>query len=496
MEGIFLKWLYVVMFASLWLLGILMLSQHFRKNFWIGLSLLCGGMASFTFSIHLTIVPYLSSRDLLNPLLSNLLYTSSVAAITVYFYLFAYVFCISGVWFGVIRKRKNAILITIALFIPAACLLGNHLLSGPPNIFIINSFRWWDGFYFILGCCLYFASYLLEKEAEARRSKRRIAFLFSAAILWAFSTDFLGFKTLRLEEWQFQLESNNAWKNNVFVVLGLVVTIVYFTLKYGFLGIKLRIERERLNSSMRALTLGVSILNHSIKNEIQKISYLAEKTGDYIHAGQSAKSQQTLEQVQTVANHLLNMVSRIKDKADDIELEERELDINELISSVTSPLKPQLEGRGIVLQELIESKGRLRCDPTHLKETLSNLLQNAIDVMPERNGSLSIHVYTGNKQLLINVADNGCGIPKEQHGKIFEPFYTTKKNTLSFGLGLSYCASVMQKHNGSIRILESEPGKGTVIGLSFPLNRFTTASKANRYFDWNPFSTARRINRF
>ncbi len=491
-----MNWLYIVMFASLWLLGIMMMSQHFRKNFWIGLSLLCGGMASFTFSIHLTIVPYLLSKNLLNPLSSSLLYTASIAAITVYFYLFAYVFCISGIWFGVIRKRKNAVLISIALTIPAACLLGDHLLNGLLDSFVISRFRWWNGFYFILGCCLYFASYLLEKDPEARRSKRRAAFLFSAAILWAFSTDFLGFKTLRLEQWQFQLESNNAWKNNVFVVLGLVLGILYFTLRYGFLGIKLRIERERLNSSMRALTLGVSILNHSIKNEIQKISYLAEKTGDYILAGQSAKSQQTLEQVQIVASHLLNMVSRIKDKADEIELEEMEFDISELIASVTAPIKPQLEGRGIVLQELIELNGTLRCDPTHLKETLSNLLQNALDVIPERNGYLSIHVYTVNKHLLIKVADNGCGIPKEQQSKIFEPFYTTKKNTLSFGLGLSYCASVMQKHKGNIRILESETGKGTVIGLSFPLNRFTSASKGKRYMDWIPSSTTRRINRF
>ncbi|MEO2203156.1 hypothetical protein ABGV42_05370 [Paenibacillus pabuli] len=71
-----------------------------------------------------------------------------------------------------------------------------------------------------------------------------------------------------MERWQFQLESNNAWKNNVFVVLGLVLGILYFTLRYGFLGIKLRIERERLNSSMRALTLGVPILNHSIKADV------------------------------------------------------------------------------------------------------------------------------------------------------------------------------------------------------------------------------------
>ncbi|MFD1953641.1 sensor histidine kinase [Paenibacillus thailandensis] len=491
-----MNWLYVAMFVSLWSLGIFIMSQHFRQNLWAGLSLLCGGTASFAFSVHLTIVPFLQDHDWLAPWASRPLYLASVFAMTVYFYLFPYVFCISGLRFGAVRNRKIVLLLTFILALPPAVLLGNRLLNEAWNSFTISSFRWWSGLLFGLGCCLYLLSWALEKEYYAKRAKRRVALLFSAAVVWAFTADFLGFRTLKLEEWRFELASNEAWKNNVFVILGLVGAVMYYTIKYGFLGIKLRIERERLHSSMRALTMGVSILNHSIKNEIQKISYLAEKTNDYIVSGQTEKSKQTIEQVHKVARHMLMMVSRIKEKADDIELIEKDCDIDWLLDSVAGPLKPQLEGRGIGLQVSVETHGTLRCDPVHLKETLSNLLHNGADAVPEQGGELTVRACLVKKHFVIEVCDNGCGIPKDRQAKIFEPFYTTKKNALSFGLGLSYCAAVMHKHKGDIAVIESEAGKGTAIGLYFPLSRFRPAARVHRYAPGIFASAGRRFTRF
>lgn len=113
-----MNWLYVAMFVSLWSLGIFIMSQHFRQNLWAGLSLLCGGTASFAFSVHLTIVPFLQDHDWLAPWASRPLYLASVFAMTVYFYLFPYVFCISGLRFGAVRNRKIVLLLTFILALP------------------------------------------------------------------------------------------------------------------------------------------------------------------------------------------------------------------------------------------------------------------------------------------------------------------------------------------------------------------------------------------
>nr|WP_306812793.1 ATP-binding protein [Paenibacillus soyae] len=108
-----------------------------------------------------------------------------------------------------------------------------------------------------------------------------------------------------------------------------------------------------------------------------------------------------------------------------------------------------------------------------MAETLSNLVHNAVDAMEETGGLLRIRSFKFKKHYVLEVKDNGSGIPKEHLARIFEPFYTTKKNTANHGLGLSYCVSVMRKHGGDLRIEESEAGKGTAIWLMFPVKRYT-----------------------
>ncbi|WP_173112667.1 sensor histidine kinase [Paenibacillus qinlingensis] len=277
---------------------------------------------------------------------------------------------------------------------------------------------------------------------------------------------------MTLREWNFQLESNGAWKFNVVVILGLVAIIIFYSVKYGFLGIKLRIERDKLDYSMRALTMGVSILNHSIKNEIQKINYLTEKTEGFIHAGQTEKSLQAIEQIHSVSAHLLSMVGRIKDKAEDILLSESQIEVKKLLAEVILPMQPLLESRSVeIIWKQVEA-GDLICDTIHMKETLSNLIHNAMDALGSRGGIITLQALKAKRYFIIEVKDNGVGIPKDQLTKIFEPFYTTKKNSHNYGLGLPYCLSVMRKHGGKLDIAETEMGKGTTVILQFPIQRY------------------------
>lgn len=99
--------------------------------------------------------------------------------------------------------------------------------------------------------------------------------------------------------------------------------------------------------------------------------------------------------------------------------------------------------------------------------TIENLVKNAIDAMKGK-GDLKLELSQTEKQVLITISDTGKGISKQQFTKIFEPGYTTKKR--GWGLGLSLAKRIIEDyHNGRIKVLNSEIGKGTTIQISLKI---------------------------
>jgi two-component system, sporulation sensor kinase D len=95
--------------------------------------------------------------------------------------------------------------------------------------------------------------------------------------------------------------------------------------------------------------------------------------------------------------------------------------------------------------------------------TIENLVKNAIDAMKGK-GDLKLELSQLEKQVFITISDTGKGISKQQFTKIFEPGYTTKKR--GWGLGLSLAKRIIEDyHNGKIKVLNSEIGKGTTIQI-------------------------------
>jgi signal transduction histidine kinase len=94
---------------------------------------------------------------------------------------------------------------------------------------------------------------------------------------------------------------------------------------------------------------------------------------------------------------------------------------------------------------------------------IENVCKNAIDAI-EGSGKIDIQVSDTEDAALIDVTDNGKGIPKSSHKKIFRPGYTTKK--MGWGLGLSLSKRIIEEyHNGKIFVKQSEPNKGTCIRI-------------------------------
>ncbi|WP_059040794.1 sensor histidine kinase [Paenibacillus rubinfantis] len=472
-----MKFLYILMFVSLWSLGLIFLFHRRRSNLWIALTMLLGGAASYAFAMHLTIMPVFKGAEWLPESVSRMLYLSTVVAMNIHFYLLPFAFFMGGLWLNESMRTRLKQGLSFLGFVGAMALLVTHLRLEPWNSFEVERFRYWDGIYVLLGCYFYYRAYARERDPQLRRVRRR-TLVFPLIMCWAYTSDYLGFESLKLGWWSLELDSNGMWHGNVIVILGAVAVILFYTVRYGFLGIKLRIERERLDYSIRTLTMGVSILNHTIKNEIQKIDYLAEKCSALLQSGHTGKAAHTIEQVHGLTRHLLHMVNRIKDKAEDIVLDEGELEVGSLIDSVIRSAATLVENRPVTLSSEYEADGRLICDAVHVSETLSNLIRNALDAMPS-GGAITLRSAVTRRDFRIEVSDTGNGIPHEYMSKIFEPFFTTKKNALNYGLGLSYCSSVLSKHGGKLTVT-SEPGKGTTFILHFPLVRYRPTNPSRR----------------
>lgn len=105
------------------------------------------------------------------------------------------------------------------------------------------------------------------------------------------------------------------------------------------------------------------------------------------------------------------------------------------------------------------------CDVNQIKQVLVNLMKNAIEAMPT-GGALRIRIQENEtKDVRIEIADEGVGIPQHVIERLGEPFYTTKQS--GTGLGLTVCFKIIQAHGGVLS-LRSEPGKGTVAEIRLP----------------------------
>lgn len=115
------------------------------------------------------------------------------------------------------------------------------------------------------------------------------------------------------------------------------------------------------------------------------------------------------------------------------------------------------------------------CFPDELNQVWTNLLHNALQAM-DFKGELKVSIYNRDNKLLVDIADNGSGIPKDIIDKIFDPFFTTKSAGEGSGLGLDIVRKIVQKHQGDIE-LQSEEGVGTTFTVWLPLETNTQTTE-------------------
>lgn len=108
------------------------------------------------------------------------------------------------------------------------------------------------------------------------------------------------------------------------------------------------------------------------------------------------------------------------------------------------------------------------CSSSQLNQVFLNLITNAAQALPDERGTITLNTRSDSEGVLVEVMDNGQGIPADILSKIFDPFFTTKDIGKGTGLGLSICYKIIQQHGGRIAV-ESKLGLGTRFTVWLPL---------------------------
>ena len=161
------------------------------------------------------------------------------------------------------------------------------------------------------------------------------------------------------------------------------------------------------------------------------------------------------------------MVQGLLDFAHERPVTKRELEINAVIQRMVRLVENQKELRMIhIEQNYGKDLPDVLGDANQLQQVLLNLFLNAAAAMPG-GGILNVTTRGNEGEVVIVVADDGCGILPENLDKIFDPFFTTKPVGQGTGLGLSVSYGIVEQHGGSIEV-ESEFGTGSTFTIRLP----------------------------
>ncbi|CAM3353018.1 MULTISPECIES: sensor histidine kinase [Paenibacillus] len=315
----------------------------------------------------------------------------------------------------------------------------------------------WTAPYYFISCYLLIRAYVQEMNPNRRRSLLITATIMVPTLLGVMLLINVG--SLLYPGYDFfQYVS-------LLIVYSFVVGLICVFV-YGVLGMRLKVERDPMDRTMQAVSTGTSMLNHTIKNEIGKIALSTENVKQMLQPSQGAALEQ-LGIITQASEHLLAMTERIQQQTKELVLKEQPVRLDHLIEELLQREQEMLRSHGIEVKLHIRQRPWLLLDPVHVTEAAGNLLRNAVEATSGA-GMIELTVDAGRRGAVVSVKDYGDGIPDGLQARVFEPFYSTKKDRRSnYGLGLSYAYHVMKKSGGSIG-LESRQGEGTIASLYFP----------------------------
>jgi PAS domain S-box-containing protein len=210
----------------------------------------------------------------------------------------------------------------------------------------------------------------------------------------------------------------------------------------------------------------VSSIAHSLSNPLNIISGNA----DFLMLNKKEDDNE-YEELKTIVDETTRITRSIRHLLNfsrPIHTNKIESDINDILSSVSEKSKFLKSGKEITIKKnLAKTMPLIKIDKAQIEEVIMNIVTNAIQAI-HKKGEIKLKSLHEAENIIIEITDNGQGIPKENLEKIFMPFFSSKEYGKGTGLGLSIAKRVIHEHGGTIKV-KSTQVKGTTFTISLPV---------------------------
>jgi two-component system, OmpR family, phosphate regulon sensor histidine kinase PhoR len=219
----------------------------------------------------------------------------------------------------------------------------------------------------------------------------------------------------------------------------------------------------------------ISNITHELKTPIATVNVAIEALRNFDALESPARTKEYLDISATELQRLSMLVDKVLKLSmfenKEIELQKEPVDLQQLVDEVIYSMRLQFEKQSANISfKTFGPDFTFTADRMHITSVIYNLFDNALKYS-KSNPSIQVELASIANELQLSVSDNGIGISAEYADKIFDKFFRVPSgdhhNIKGYGLGLSYVAEVVRKHNGTIQ-LETELGKGSRFMIKLP----------------------------
>jgi two-component system NtrC family sensor kinase len=179
--------------------------------------------------------------------------------------------------------------------------------------------------------------------------------------------------------------------------------------------------------------------------------------------------QRALKQIRTQGKRCKEITYKLLSFARKTDARVHEVKMNELLEELVALSSQRAKFSNVTIHtDFQQNLPSMKGSQSELQQVFLNLINNALDAMEKRGGKLDISSRSENNQIIVEVVDDGPGIPQANLGRIFDPFFTTKPVGKGTGLGLSICYGIVKKLGGEIDV-HSMVDVGTTFRVALPL---------------------------
>ena len=210
--------------------------------------------------------------------------------------------------------------------------------------------------------------------------------------------------------------------------------------------------------------------SHELRTPLNAIISSSELLAEKIFGNLNEKQAEYINDIRIAALHLLGMINDILDmsklESNSMKLNVTNFELKQTSDEVCNILKPLAKKKNINIIKKKTKNTMIMADYNKIQQILFNLITNAIKYT-EKNGEINISINREGEFTILKVKDNGIGIDKKYHKKIFDKFVQIGSENNSNGLGLTITKELTKLHKGRI-FLESKPGQGSQFILKLP----------------------------